>query len=31
VTQPATIQNLDGINSNAARGGEQGGLIAKNK
>jgi ATP-dependent Lon protease len=31
VTQPAIIQNLDGINSNAARGGEQGGLIAKNK
>jgi ATP-dependent Lon protease len=31
VTQPAIIQNLDGINSNAARGGDQGGLIAKNK
>jgi ATP-dependent Lon protease len=31
VTQPATIQNLDGINSNAGRGGDQGGLIAKNK
>ncbi|HEX8565008.1 MAG TPA: endopeptidase La [Pyrinomonadaceae bacterium] len=31
VTQPAIIQNLDGINSNANRGGEQGGLIAKNK
>jgi len=31
VTQPAIIQNLDGVNSNAARGGEQGGLIAKNK
>ena len=31
VTQPAIIQNLDGINSNAGRGGDQGGLIAKNK
>jgi ATP-dependent Lon protease len=31
VTQPAIIQNLDGVNSNAARGGDQGGLIAKNK
>lgn len=29
VTQPAIIQNLDGINSNAGRAGEQGGLIAK--
>ncbi|HEX8194922.1 MAG TPA: endopeptidase La [Pyrinomonadaceae bacterium] len=31
VTQPAIIQNLDGINSNAARGSDQSGLIAKNK